>query len=171
MNKYNVEMKNITKDSLKGALLILLENEKIHDIKVTALVKKAGISRASFYRYYRSVDEVLYDAVDNIINEVTSTLKMNKVTTWNTVVKIFKNNKDHLIKLLKVNQLHLLLERFNNLFDSDNYYMAAWSGLVYNILFLWVKNGMVDEEKEIVKKIKKATIKLAEITLDMRIFN
>ena len=56
------------KESMKKAILQLMKKKNFLDITVTDLIKAAGISRASFYRTHRSVDEVLDDIVIDIKN-------------------------------------------------------------------------------------------------------
>jgi len=51
-----------TKALLRNALLRLLEQRTISKISITALCEEAGVTRATFYKYYGSIEE-LYDAI------------------------------------------------------------------------------------------------------------
>ena len=60
-------MKQATvKELIKKAVIKLLAREKIIDVTVTDLIKEAGIARASFYRVYSNIDQVLDDIVSEL---------------------------------------------------------------------------------------------------------
>ena len=168
-NKRNLENKIITKDALINALFILLKDNNINNIKIVELVKKAGVSRTAFYRNYHNTEEVLLDGINTLIDEIINSLKKNKITTWETILEILKKYKFYLTILYNNNYLYLILEQFNNQFKND-YYMASWGGIVYNILNIWLKDNMKTPSKEIIKQIKKANLKMANTILNNNIF-
>ncbi|MDE5856190.1 MAG: TetR/AcrR family transcriptional regulator, partial [Anaeroplasmataceae bacterium] len=51
----NIEVKN----AMVKALFILLEQKPLSDITVKELVKKAGVARASFYRNFKTKEDVI----------------------------------------------------------------------------------------------------------------
>ena len=57
-------------DGIAGAMLQLLAEKPFMDITVTDVVKKAEVSRASFYRNYKTTTDVL----DHIISETVNGL-------------------------------------------------------------------------------------------------
>ena len=59
MNK-RIEEKQIIFESLKEALLLLLENDSFAKISITKLVKRAGIARSTFYKYFNDKDLVRF---------------------------------------------------------------------------------------------------------------
>lgn len=60
--------RNSSKLALINAFVALLTRKPYLDISVSDLVREAGIARASFYRNYNSLDEVLLDAIDRFFN-------------------------------------------------------------------------------------------------------
>ena len=60
--------RNSSKLALINAFFALLTRKPYLDISVSDLVREAGIARASFYRNYNSLDEVLLDAIDRFFN-------------------------------------------------------------------------------------------------------
>ena len=50
----NQESKNLTRESIKIALIQLMQQHSLDEITVTALLERAGVSRAGFYRNYPS---------------------------------------------------------------------------------------------------------------------
>lgn len=57
--KHAQQLKQDSQDYLTTALFQLLETHDLHDIKITALVKRAGVSRMAFYRNYESLEALL----------------------------------------------------------------------------------------------------------------
>lgn len=59
----NVDKKDLriehTRKKLSQALIRLLQQEAFHDISVSSLCKEAGVSRATFYNNFDSVDDIL----------------------------------------------------------------------------------------------------------------
>ena len=53
MRRKNIN-NQIIRESITEALLILMENLSFSDITISALTRKAGVSRVSFYRNYKS---------------------------------------------------------------------------------------------------------------------
>lgn len=47
-NKYNAEQNKITKESILGALMSLMEKKDFKNISITELSQKAGVSRMAF---------------------------------------------------------------------------------------------------------------------------
>ncbi len=156
--------KTITKDLIRNALFVLLDENgnDVNNVKIVDLVKKAGVSRASFYRHYKSTNDVLMDAVDLPINEVVNALNANHTSNWKTVIEIFRKNEFYLKKINENGHLYLILERFNKQFSNDNYHMIAWGGLVYNIFATWINNGMKESNEEILKIIEETNLKIAK---------
>lgn len=57
----------ITKNLIKDALLELLRAEAYDRITVSALCKRAEITRATFYLHYQNLDEVLDETLDDAL--------------------------------------------------------------------------------------------------------
>ena len=67
-------MKVSIKESIRIAVLKLMEEKPYLEITVTDIVDKADISRASFYRSYRSIDDVVDDIVDKMANKINTVI-------------------------------------------------------------------------------------------------
>ena len=57
----NAESKALTRSCIRTALLMLLGEKRYEDITTTEIIKKSGVSRAGFYRNYRSKLEVIQE--------------------------------------------------------------------------------------------------------------
>lgn len=60
-----------TRDKLKNALTILLNEKSLNDISVSELTKEASINRGTFYLHY---DDKM-NLVDNLVEEIFEELK------------------------------------------------------------------------------------------------
>ena len=58
-NRYNLNQKRLTMESTEEALLILMQRKSFHEITVSELCTKAGISRMAFYRNFSSMKDVI----------------------------------------------------------------------------------------------------------------
>ena len=66
-----------TKTIIKDTFLNLLENKDITNITVTEICKEADINRATFYRYYIDI----YDLLTKVEEEFTDELKSSSLIT------------------------------------------------------------------------------------------
>ena len=161
---HNSKKNNLIKSSVRQALFILLLEKDLKKIKITDVVKKAGVSRASFYRYYSSLDLVLKDAINSKVLELDSLLKKDFNYDLTLILNTFKKYKTYLDILLKSGYFHLILDVFNQHFNDYDYYSYAWCGFFYNILYRWVYFGMRESAEEmsdiVLRAIKEISISL-----------
>lgn len=66
MNKNDLRVVK-TKKTIHKALLILLKDKSLPQIKITELCKEATINRGTFYFHYQSVDDVLQELFEEIM--------------------------------------------------------------------------------------------------------
>lgn len=59
-----------TKLKLRNALITLMHEQDIKNIQVSTLVKKAGCSRSTFYNQYDSIEALLYEIIDDTLDEI-----------------------------------------------------------------------------------------------------
>ena len=56
------------KTNITEALFALMHEKSFSDITVTELIRKAGVARASYYRNYDSMEDVLITLVEYVLN-------------------------------------------------------------------------------------------------------
>ena len=54
-----METKEFTKNCIMDALIQLMHTKDYNDITITDITKRAGVSRMSYYRNYKSKDDIL----------------------------------------------------------------------------------------------------------------
>ena len=156
MRRKNIN-NQIIRESITEALLILMENLSISDITISALTRKAGVSRVSFYRNYKSKEEVLVSMLEERSREwwegVKSSPSEDYIESFFEACLDFKG----VAGLLKKQSLeHLLLTNIQNLVGprpQDNpetaFKKACLAGGVYGVLMEWIRRDMHDTPKEI----------------------
>lgn len=149
-----------TKTYLKEALLVLLENKPYKEITVKDLTEKAGVCRASFYRNFFSMDEV----VDEILNEFISWTCQSAVMNESNVAQVVCSNfskileeKDLVLLLMKAGFQNQLSEKFyeqtlRHIQDLDvfnnKYQPYFFSGASAAMIFAWADSGFSETPEE-----------------------
>ncbi len=106
--------KTYVKQYYAQALFELLKKKPLQEISITDLVKKAGASRASFYRNYTSKEQIIEEYLQEVFVEIS---RRHKFTAENMVAEtgsIFSELYEHraaLSVLSKAGQLDLV-DRF-----------------------------------------------------------
>ena len=162
----NEEKKQLTKNSIIESMFILLNDHKINEIKISEIVKKAGISRASFYRYYNTKEEIIEDAFNSQIELIKNSLTKNLEKDWLTIINGFRKNKSYIDAIFKAGYSILLLDIFNRQFEKDNYYYIGWNGFIFNILYCWIKNDMKETDEELQTIIIDCTKKMSDAVIN-----
>ena len=70
-----------TKNTVKDALLELLEEQHYERITIASLCRQAEITRATFYLHYKSLDEVLNELLDEALMVAESVIRNEDLAT------------------------------------------------------------------------------------------
>lgn len=110
-----------TDEIIKETLAILL-NEKydLNSITVTDLIKKAGISRSSFYTHYNSINDLVEciqdETLNALSNDITSFQNINDIYNYiDKIFEILKNNEYFYKSILNSDEA---LKFANNIIDK-----------------------------------------------------
>lgn len=147
-----------SRQMIQGALLSLMENHLYNDITITQICQEAEVVRQTFYRNFKSKEDVLEFYIDNMVQQFMSGY-LNLQDTMHEVLKSFFDfmiiNKDFL-RLMEKNSLFFLLENDITIFipkiiyipkiteelkaaKLDIYVLGFIASTVCSILSLWVK--------------------------------
>ena len=163
---YQDKKRESVKDIIAKSLIDLSKRKLFIDITVSELVSVAQVSRASFYRNYGSIDDVLSYIVDEIykglMEKLTSSLIMFKQDQWyESGVNLFRyihEVKDRFFEIESENAsyiLHRLKKKYEsnpNSTSSDNkdhYLHSAIIGIIYTIADKWRKCGYQESPETI----------------------
>lgn len=161
-----------SKKFLKKALLTLLEEEKLSNIRVSTLCNKAEINRTTFYAHYKDVLTLFKEIMNEFISHIYSyILKLNEAKTKEesqnmalSFIKYIDDNSDTFLLIFENStneevvseQYELLIEKINKRISEKydkksftkyitNYYLYAGGA----ILHTWIKNGKKEAHQDI----------------------
>lgn len=143
------------------ALFRLMESRPYNEITVSDIAKKAGVGRATFYRYFSSKEDVIGYFLNRTGAEFSSEqiYRPRSVEDYKDIIKrvlsYIKKYRSRLKLLCNARLEYIyfdfvntaLSEHFRGDLDNDNPYQAAgYAGAISNITMLWVTNDCADDE-------------------------
>ena len=166
-----------TKKTIKDTLLSLLNTKEINKITVSEICKIADINRATFYRYYLDVYDLLEQIQNEFVLELKNTYynKKSNITISSFTLEfldVFQNNKD-LVKVLfntknNINFLNEILELAYSecknkwkldIPDLSNKNIDYAAVFIFNgglgVINYWIKNDFNKSSEEIAKLIER----------------
>ena len=161
-------MKQATvKELMKAALKRLLTKKKVIDITVTDLVREASIARASFYRVYSNIDQIIDDVVLDLRENfrtgmLQALIKKDKEEIRARTLNFFyaiNDNNNLLFKLLPEN-ISIIIGKIEHLgvfnkneIKDDSMESKYIPGLVFvNIMMIvkiWESRGFKESPEEL----------------------
>ena len=167
---------------IEETFLNLLEEKDISNITVTEICNIADINRATFYRYYIDIYDLLKKIEGNFIDKIKNSTPIENISEYTVykfsyeILDIFINNKK-LVKILfntnhNIYFMNEVLEiaynkcvdiwssRLNNNDDIEIQYAGIF---VFNgalgIINYWVKNDFDKDIEEVARSIEQFTIR------------
>lgn len=152
------------------ALGLLLQEKNLEDITVTDLCKKAGVARVTFYKYYRTIYDVLnasmQKGIDKFLEEITYLDPHDSLQLFIEGLISFMANERILMKnIIDSNMSGLLLDYVNSaiksIFKTDNplsnnmskTQVLFFSGGLFNVFSDWIKSSSKESPHSLAEKI------------------
>ena len=159
------------KREIMDAVMELMTEKSYMDITVTDIVNTAGVARASFYRNFGSISDVLDAIADEISNEVIGdvlpTLYSNDERKWREF--LFNHFYRFTRKMRQVGKIHpqnmsLIFVRMDGKVRKkevelrgntlrDKYLASGKIGLINSITKKWIEEGMQETPEEMIDYI------------------
>lgn len=164
------ERNRFTRMCIGEALLSLMKKEEYDKIRVSDIVKKAGVSRMTYYHYYTTKNDVLNDYFKEMLNKYVDACNENKMNNkFHTEESIrfaltFFDDYSDFIMTLYLNGLYSVImqcmnkymyETFGNMYTGAEYDLYYYSGGLLNVFIKWQENGKKQSADEIAHIIKK----------------
>jgi len=166
------------KECLRDSYFSLLEQKSAESISVSEIVKLAGLSRMSFYRYYQTKEDIILRYITDTFHEFAGNIRNDQIKDPQVAAALFfgyfRSNKTRIKILIKQDLFHLFFGPFskfiqesNLAIDSNpdisdenlNYYYEFASGGILNLAKSWVRGEMKESDEEmalVLRKIKEA---------------
>ena len=157
----NNEQKNTyVKKQITAALLALLKEKPLSEISISELTSRAEIGRVSFYRNYRSKEDILKEESDRLIMEWGKLYESNPEsapeTLFPSLFDFYRDHRDFYTTLYHSGMSSIMMEtilgtiqitsEMNNL---EAYLKSFWSYGIYGWLIEWIKRGMQESGEEL----------------------
>jgi len=140
MQKSNNESNQMTRDSIKTALIDLLKEHDYQKIRITEIINLAHVSRSAFYHNYKTKQDIMIDMFHDAFADITgSGLRLS----WETVFSYVKANEWKIRLLMKAGLQQYLLKSMNEAGPGD-YQAALWNGMIYNAILHYAESGFPD---------------------------
>ena len=84
-----IKEENKTRKWIIDALFALLKRRDYRDITINQIVNQAGLGRRTFYRYFKSKDEVMEYTTKLLMNDFAAKIIANSADTLETVARSY----------------------------------------------------------------------------------
>ena len=147
-------------ESIILSLTDLLEKKRFDDISIVEIITHAGVSRNSFYRNFKSKDDILVQYLGNITDDFLENTNISILTvSWgeyiSTILTHLYNYRNVTDIFIKNDKMYLIRNIFDNFIKEktngklDIYHIYFLSGGLFNLYCYWSKNNYADSITEI----------------------
>lgn len=149
-----------TRHYIVQALFKLMADYEYEKISVTDIAEKAGVGRATFYRYFKRKEDIITYYFEHNTKEFVFSQRFyprcreDYVKIVIDVFTMFKHNKEQLRLLRKARLEYIYLDylnkSFKTKFESDNkstnlYQPYLYAGMLFNVSMAWLDNDCKEE--------------------------
>ena len=157
----NEESNRLTRECIEAALVLLMKDSDFASITITDIIKKAGVSRSSYYRNFSSKEEILTNVFDGaaatIVNALSEELaSQNMLSSYRILFEKVSESR----RLFEIILMADLADRFqmavndkylqaiNTSSASEYYRLMSWIGSIFNIIFGWIRREYRETPEE-----------------------
>lgn len=157
-----------SKDYIIDALFILMKDYDFDEISVTQIAQKAGVSRATFYRFFLSKEEVIISFLERETNQYLAkraSLDVGPHSPDDIISSVFGalyGIKEEILTLVHQRLETTMLQFLNKSFSAalaERYENVPalipyiYAGLIYNVSLEWIKGGCKESVEEVSKMV------------------
>lgn len=172
-NKKFTRRNRFTRQCIGEAILTLTHQKGFEAVTISDIVKKAGVSRMTFYHYFHDKTDALNNYLDEIINGYRDECPQNITLTMlrreeriRHALCYFDRYAFFFITLEQANLHYLLNDAINKYmelyvaphYSGSVYELYFYAGALLNIFLQWEKN----EKKESVDEIVQILVSLTQ---------
>lgn len=166
MEKY-MRRKNTTHEMMMGymagALLELMLEKNYTKISIGEIAKKAGVDRSSYYRHFKSKEDIISFFFDMVLKEslegYTNLSSIDFTLYIHSIYTAFFNYRKEILLIHYANLSFLLLDVLSKRFQfseiakdfplSKQYELSYIIGGIYNNLIFWMSRDMKETPDEL----------------------
>ncbi|MEQ3363254.1 TetR family transcriptional regulator [Raoultibacter massiliensis] len=150
------EANRLVKDRLLDALLDLAQGKDLSRVKVVELVERSGVARASFYRNFGSMEDVVGYGIDRMARLYHEGMPADAAPrSREAVLYRFRFYREHADIVLAFHRAHAGTTLLDVVTDCEiseggdmpansiaRYELYYFAGAFYNMLVCWLEGGM-----------------------------
>ena len=149
-----------TRYYIVSALFKLMDDYEYEKISVKDIARKAGVGRATFYRYFKNKEDVIIYYFEHHTRKfvfgqhIYPRCKEDHIRITADALKMFSHNKRQFksLKRAHLSDLYLdfLNDRFAKMFEHDNpdgnhYLPYLYAGMLYNVSMKWLEDDCSED--------------------------
>ncbi len=174
INKKFTKRNRFTRQCIGEAILSLTHRKGFESITISDIVKKAGVSRMTFYHYFHDKTDALNNYLHEVINgyreECPGNLTFTMLRTKDRIrhaLCYFDRYAFLFITLEEAHLYYLMIDAINEY--AELYVAPSYSGSVYdlyyyagallNVFIHWEKNGKEESVDEIVQILTRRVLR------------
>ena len=153
--------------SIENALMELLQTKNYSAITVTDIVRKAGVARATYYRNYDSIEDIMVSLLAGVRSQILEVVglkgdQIDKSKLSTDVLEVFVHH--YHLKRREILSLHnsgfspslmqlmadFAAESIGDMPESSirHYDVYALPGAMYGVLIRWLEAGCPESDRE-----------------------
>ena len=158
MKKRRVKMSMVQR-SITETIFDMLKEKPLENIKIKDLTEEANVSRVSFYRNYKSKEDVLTKYFSYCMADF-KTIPDFQNNFWLNIFNYLYKIKDNIKVLVDANLTRVLMQFVFDAFldgqseKEDIYRRACQAGSFWGIINEWFKRGMVEQPEEMTRIVE-----------------
>lgn len=153
-----------TRSYIVQALFQLMEESEYEKISVTDIAEKAGVSRGTFYRYFKRKEDVVEYYLEHSVKKFLAgpryfpRCKEDHIRTVKTVFTMFRENREQFRCIRKAHLEYLYLDSLHRKFASgfSQEYPGShsltpylYAGMLFNISMAWLDSDCRETPDEL----------------------
>ncbi|MDO4648596.1 MAG: TetR-like C-terminal domain-containing protein [Eubacteriales bacterium] len=154
------ERNTYVKEQITSTLLNMLKKKSLSEITISMLVKEAQVGRASFYRNYESLEDVIAQYDKKIVHAWAETFAVDpNASAHNVFTSLFRHYKEHedfYMMLYRNDMTYLIRDTIyhragiqTGMSDNESYRLAFLSYGIYGWVCEWMKRGMKEIPEDV----------------------
>lgn len=135
---------------------IWINEKSFSDISISELIREAKVARVSFYRNYKSKEDVLLTLIEDVLEQFRDTIDSNETNyyTYQNIrrsFEFFSEYGDFVLDLYQFGYGSILLEKLNRFHEEvagtmpnksiEKYKLYMYMGAMFNTAIMWIQNG------------------------------
>ena len=137
-----------TRMCIGEAVFVLMDKKEYEKIKISDIVKTAGVSRMTFYHYYDTKEEAVQDYFHEIVKEYVWEVERSKGKLGH-----FHDRSSIMYSIVIDAMNTYLIEKIRPVYHIPDYELYFYGGALLNVFIQWEESGKKETAAQIAQTI------------------